>query len=402
MTPSSRSSLIPEASDLVLFTSNCYGEDRSAALIALELRKLLAEQTNSAWAVCGASLASEGLDYKNRDIPLLHASAVPPSGGFPTRSLTGFFKDLFSNSIGELVRYHRSIKAERERIRFAFVVGDVFLLWMTRRALGPEIPLIFLSLPKSDNIEPHYGLELRYIRKEASFFFTRDELTCRSIEKRGYKAHYLGNPIMDGLVSGPPTLPLNNEKPLVVIMPGSREEAYANLALCLKAASLACMQGGAEYAAALPNSLKPQEVRSVLKRDGWNIEALGEHLWAHAGNCRVLLAYGAFNELVNRADVVLALAGTANEQAAGLGKPVVAFKGIGPQTTEARFREQQKLLGGAMVYVEDYPAGVVKELLFLLSSPKERARRGNLGRLAMGESGASRRLAEFAMDMMVK
>ena len=58
-----------------------------------------------------------------------------------------------------------------------------------------------------------------------------------------------------------------------------------------------------------------------------------------------------FKTIINKADVVIGLAGTANEQAAFLGKPVLCFPGFGPQSTAQRFEEQQKLMGSNIHFV---------------------------------------------------
>jgi uncharacterized protein (TIGR03492 family) len=55
-----------------------------------------------------------------------------------------------------------------------------------------------------------------------------------------------------------------------------------------------------------------------------------------------------FGSILSESNVVLGLSGTANEQAAGLGKPVFSFWGEGPQITRKFLTAQKKLLGHAL------------------------------------------------------
>jgi uncharacterized protein (TIGR03492 family) len=89
------------------------------------------------------------------------------------------------------------------------------------------------------------------------------------------------------------------------------------------------------------------------------------------------------------------MAGTANEQAAGLGRVVITFPGHGPQACRARLRIQERLLGGAAIFVDGPAETVAAEIVRLLDDPEERARRAQAGRNRMGPPGASARIAEW-------
>ena len=91
-------------------------------------------------------------------------------------------------------------------------------------------------------------------------------------------------------------------------------------------------------------------------------------------------------------DGVVGLAGTANEQAAGLGKPVVTFPGRGPQFTAEFARMQKRLLGEAVALTEREPALVATELYSVLTDDKRRAAVVRAGRERMGTPGGAERL----------
>jgi uncharacterized protein (TIGR03492 family) len=90
--------------------------------------------------------------------------------------------------------------------------------------------------------------------------------------------------------------------------------------------------------------------------------------------------------------VVIGMAGGANEQAAGLGKPVVAFPGTGPQFTPRFLEEQKRLLGEALVATPHWQ-DAARALARLLDDREERERRGRAGVERFGGAGAAAAIA---------
>ena len=105
-----------------------------------------------------------------------------------------------------------------------------------------------------------------------------------------------------------------------------------------------------------------------------------------------------FETVLHDSTLVVGMSGTANEQAVGMGRPVVSFMGAGAQTTPARMIDQERLLGGAAVYISDFPEGVSREVSWLLAHPEERARRGAIGCERMGPPGGAKKIAEFLAE----
>jgi uncharacterized protein (TIGR03492 family) len=100
--------------------------------------------------------------------------------------------------------------------------------------------------------------------------------------------------------------------------------------------------------------------------------------------------------------VVVGLAGTANEQAAALGTPVVAFTPRGAvQYTAAFLRLQHRLLGDALVPAADWEeaAGLT---VGLLRDADERARRGRVGRERMGPPGGIPAIAAEVEERLLR
>ncbi len=371
----------------ILFVSNCFGEDRAASFIAFELKKLMSDKVN----VFGASLISNGNDYKNKDVEVIYSSEVPPSGGFPTKSLKGFFADLFAGSLKNIFRFKKKLSEIKDQIDILFVVGDVFLLYLAKSSLKPK-KIIFLALAKSDYFMPHYWIEKLYLKKNVDIVLTRDAYTMQNLRKFGVNAFFLGNPLVDGLNSETNVLSIPSNSRIIGILPGSRKEATKNFELILKIIE-ELKKLNIYFPVALSINLDYKSFIEVLNKYDYEIE-INSIVVAKKNNITIILAKGLFTEIINKAEFVIGLAGTANEQAVAIGKPVITFVGSGVQSNHKRMKEQEKLLGGAVKFVKKR-TDVAREILFFLDNKDEVLRRANIGKERMGQSGASKNIAEF-------
>ncbi len=120
---------------------------------------------------------------------------------------------------------------------------------------------------------------------------------------------------------------------------------------------------------------------------------------AGAAPVEVTVTTEHFADALARAAVVLGMGGAAHEQAAGLGKPVVAFPGAGPQFTARFLQEQKKLLGDALVAAAT-PEEAAQAVASLLRDPAERARRGRVGQERQGGPGGAARIAAYLLDRL--
>lgn len=381
----------------VIFLSNCYGEDRSAAIIAKELKKI-----NPEIEVQGAPLISKGEEYEKRNIPLLIQGKVPPSGGFPTRSIKGFIADAVTSSyiplryLHTLRRYTLQKKGgQGEKTDCVVAVGDISLLLLGY--LGIRKKIIFLAPAKSDYQNPHYRVERWLLRKLCIKVFTHDEYTAQNLRKERINAEFVGNPMVDELNDNAQCSILNS-KLSISILPGSREEGYRNfLKILTVVEQVAKKYNNVSFAAALPSTINLDKLAALCGKDGWT----KDNFSITKGDIKIFIYYNNFVDVVKTSDIIIGLAGTANEQAAALGKPIVAFKGTGPQTTDVRMRNQENLLGGCLRYIRDFPNGVVNEVISLLGSKELREARGELGKKRMGPAGGARKIAEFVIRYTV-
>ncbi len=370
-----RHDLEPTRRPSVLIVSNGRGEDAVGMALAVQL-------TPHA-DVVAYPLVGRGDVY--RDVRLLDPRMDLPSGGFALRAgWRRLVADLRQGALRHWRDQRQTLVRQARQHEVTIAVGDVYCLWMTAQARAPAI---FVATAKSEYNEPHRALERVLIRRQARAVFVRDPLTAKVLAAQGIPARYVGNPLMDTIHYSGDTLPVVGGSATVTLLPGSRADASINMALLLKLALSVGRQADVRWLCVLAPTLEADQVHAAARAEGWVVD----RQILRAGSTEVFLT-GAFGEALREADVVVGLAGTANEQAAGLGKPVVAFPGSGVQFTKQFLALQGRLLGDAVVTMsgwEDASRAVVR----LLRDPQERQRRGQIGRARMGSPGAIRTIA---------
>ncbi|MCK4595884.1 lipid-A-disaccharide synthase-related protein, partial [candidate division WOR-3 bacterium] len=356
--------------------SNSYGEDRSGAIIGKELKKICPDAN-----VVGAPLISFGEEYKKRNIKVVTGSPPPHSGGFFLKSLFGFICDLIMSSTVPF-SYVTKLRKISHNINNVIVVGDIPLLILAWIAFRKKI--WFLTPCKSDYFSPHLKIERFIMRRYAREIFTHDEFTAKNLKHFGLNAVFLGNPMLDELekenVYNTP-----ENKTLIAILPGSRREAYQNMRkICVILKRLSSIQPNLHFAVAVSSTINKEKLQE-------NLYGLDKY---------IDFVTNAFVDIVTSSTLVISLSGTASEQTASFGIPIISFVGTGPQTTPNRLRGQEKLLGGCLKFVKDYPDGVVNETIELLSNTKLREEMGKIGMERMGPEGGARKIAERIVRRM--
>ena len=121
---------------------------------------------------------------------------------------------------------------------------------------------------------------------------------------------------------------------------------------------------------------------------------------------QVILRSDAFAPILRSSALVLGMAGTAVEQAVGLGKPVVQIPGRGPQFTYAFAEAQMRLLGPVVYTVGQGPAGerewqqAATLIQQLLADPELPARCAAVGLERVGAPGGSRGIAAAVLEAL--
>ncbi len=370
----------------LLVVSNGHAED-------LEVAQVLKGLPPEAVAVTAYPLVGLGRAFPP-GVTLLDPRREFPSGGFGARAgWATLWQDVRRGWFSFWLAQRRTLRQQRGRSDLVVAAGDVYCLAMAASAGGPTV---FLALPKSEYIGPHTPWEMGIIRRWASQVFTRDEVTAEALRRRGIPAQFRGFTLMDTLAPSGVTFGLP-PGPVLTLLPGSKPAAYENLILLLRAAAAVRSHGAATsvLVAWAPN-LPREQLRVVVEGAGGR--------WVDPDRFRfdsieATVTTEYFADALARATLVLGMAGGAHEQAAGLGKPVIAFPGTGPQFTARFLEEQKRLLGDALVVAAD-AAAAAQAVVALLSDPGERDRRGRIGRERQGGPGGAAAIAKDLLEML--
>lgn len=375
----------------LLVVSNGHGEDIIAATVIKEILEI----DPGIWIEV-VPLVGEGRVFGGLPVRILGQRLDMPSGGFARQSLKMFWEDLKAGLVSLTVHQWKTIKRAGVDADLCLVVGDVYALMMGSRA---GCPVVFMPTAKSEYISGHFRFEKKLMKKRARKVFPRDKLTAQDLRTNGVPAEYLGNVMMDTFHISGDSLFSDEAEAVVGILPGSRDEAYDNMMEILKAVEI--MEGLANkdlsYGVALASRLDFQQLSCRARERGWELKGprcIRGHLGRlMKGTAEVHFFQGRFGDLLDQADVFIGLAGTANEQAAGMGKPVVAFPGRGAQFNKKFLRAQKRLLGDALSAVEPEPEQVATEVLVILNDARRYEEMARAGRERMGEPGGAKKIA---------
>lgn len=419
----------------LLCLSNGHGEDSIAVKILQSLHQRLPQLEAGALPLVGLGQA-----YKDAEIPLVGPVQLMPSGGFIYMDGRELVKDVRKGLLqltwqqGACIRrWVRQGKGDRS---FLLVVGDILPLvfaWWSGQPYG------FVGTAKSEYYlrdevgrlpvpqgqarwqkvlgeqKSVYFPWERWLmkRSQCRFVFPRDQLTTNILKTYKIPAWSFGNPMMDSLE--PRSLLQEHlvhwdNSLKVLLLPGSRSpEAQGNWERILQAVdSLQDSYPGRRLLllAALSPGLDLDPFLQGLVAQGWRtalpptypVTPTSE---SYSRNKTILqMSQTSFGEYLNLADIAIAMAGTATEQFAGLGKPVLSLLGRGPQFTPA-FAEAQTRLLGACVTLCRHPAEVGTEVKKLMSDPDRLQLIAQTGRQRMGEPGSAQRIANHLISVWI-
>lgn len=369
----------------ICIVSNGHGED----ILASELAKQLALEHE----VVALPLVGEGTAYDRAGIKKIHSQPLLPSGGFAYLGVKNLSRDVSAGLFAQLKEQKAALKGLRG-VKLAVCVGDTYNLFFTSRYL--KCKKVFVPTAKSNYIKAHSFLDLLIMRKNALVVFPRDEITAKDLRKRKVRAHYLGNLMMDAL--HPQGIHFGIDR-FIGILPGTRDDAVINLRAILEVVSLL------ETCNSFLVAMNDDGGGKSLLNDGWVEDQDPPHFAYRVlkkGEKKVYLCRDLFADIIAKAELVIGLSGTGNEQAAGLGKPVVTFVGPGAQFTPYFARKQKKLLGDAVLFVGEgkSPKEIAEAVDRLYSDPELCRRMGQEGRKRMGAPGAARKMAELILAIL--
>lgn len=383
----------------ILFVSNGHGEDTCNGQVIQALLSL-----DSTVKMAAVPIVGEGTIYQRLNVPILTPTQTMPSGGFLYMNPLVFFRDLSSGLIGLLGKQLKTIWQEAKNYDVLMVTGDIVVAAIAYSTQKPYV--IFLSAYSSYyEGKLNLGLILPYLLNSPRCLavFTRDQFTAEDLNRQGIKkAKFIGTPMMDHLNSVEIDLKLQPDLPVIALLPGSRlPEAKNNLGLLLKLVEKIALisPDQFQFRVALVPSLMA-ELDSLASSLNWEHE---QGQLTKNNTLKVGCYVDAFADILQASDLVIGMAGTANEQAVGLGKPVIIIPGEGPAFTYRFAEAQSRLLGCSIQLVGTKPANdsilhqaaetVIKTLQD--SDYLQQCVKNGLER--MGKPGGSLRIADYLL-----
>jgi hypothetical protein len=313
-----------------------------------------------------------------------------PSGGFALRNLSYLIADLRAGLLASFWHNLQFLTKNKNQFGLVVAVGDSVPLLISRLV---RAPLIFVGVNKSSYYHS-FGFNYTWpekilLKQLAKITFTRDQITKDDLVKHNIHAQFAGNPLMDTIdFSSPlPPAPTSSGAAAVVItlLPGSHADAHQNLSdLTSVAEALVQLNPGKQFMFYVPLPSAIHEKLSKVKTFPPYIKLLSGH----------------FGAALNVATLVIGLSGTANEQAAGLGKPVVAFAGKGSQYTQKFAHAQKQLLGEALLLVTKSSAAA--SVTHLMDNPAQMKKMKEAGKTRMTQSNACQKIAQYIANEIKK
>jgi uncharacterized protein (TIGR03492 family) len=327
-----------------------------------------------------------------------------PSGGLVANWNVGnLMRDVHEGLVSLLLCQYQFMRRQQKR-SVVVAVGDVFCLWMARRS---GCPVVFVATAKSDYVASHSFFERR-ILSGAREVFVRDQTTAKSLEQAGIRARYAGNVMMDGVGTGQADLGIDDGAVRLGVLPGSRSDApkvCAAMFVRLRAIAQSLSARGARVQAfvSLAAGVDDAAVMDAMRSQGAKLTQVGAGQGViargSAGSLEVVVVRGCFGDVLAASQLVLGQAGTANEQAAGYGRPVVAAlePGESPAKMQWYRMRQKRLLGDALAVAPTQPMEYAQAVIALLDDPQRQAAMAQMGRARMGSPGAADAVADSVL-----
>ncbi len=345
----------------ILLISNGHGEDLSGAILGKELLYF-------GHQIDALPLVGRGKAYLDLQISIIGKTKQFTTGGIGYTSIKGRLTELFEGQILYLFARFFKLLFVAHRYDLFVVVGDVVPVvaaWLARRPVATY--LVAYSSHYEGKLKLPWPCGQCLASKRFLRIFSRDQLTAEDLQSQLQKpVTFLGNPFMDQVLAQY-NCP-SDDRSCIGLIPGSRRpELDSNLILLLKV--IECLididkaNNDISFNLALVSVMDTESLKNIAHSVGWklrNLDDINITQLVHK-NCFINVHRDSFSNFLNRSNVLLAMAGTATEQAIGLAKPVIQLPGYGPQFTKT-FAEAQRRLLGPTVFCVEGKVGDIKTL----------------------------------------
>jgi uncharacterized protein (TIGR03492 family) len=387
----------------ILCLSNGHGEDLNASQVLKALRIIAPHIEIAALPLVGAGNA-----YRNLDISIIGPTRGLPSGGFFYMDYRKLLSDFRSGLVGLTINQLKILITQRHDYDLVFAVGDILPQLF---AYITGLPYVCFTVSGSAYYEDRMSINPLMRSQRCQEILTRDNYSANYLQNhRVTKAVFAGYPVMDVLQPTGQDLFLQSGVPMIALLPGSRiPEANHNLglllALCIET-ERSIAPPSVQFRAALVPSMMPL-LKKISAEYGWHY--LGEGQLKHPETGTIVRCFDrAFSDILHTCDLVIGMAGTAIEQAVGLGKPVVQIVGQGPQFTYRFAEAQMRLLGQSVQTVGTVPATpailqeAAQKIQNILVDTDYLERCKSQGSERMGTAGGSLAIAQRLITILEK
>lgn len=388
--------LTPTLRPTLTILSNGYGEDSIGAKLA---RAWLEQQPM--WRVQAYPIVDAGNAYQSLGIPILGERKVMPSGGLFLHHPQLFWQDMLAGVASMTARQWLQLSQLPTDVLVA--VGDVYALGLAQLVRAPRFFLQTLvsahhyhehTALNRQTMEKISWLERYWMRHSTQRSYVRDSYTAQWLQEHGVRqARALGNPMMDDLHDDVLENDLmENNTPTLALLAGTRSYAPLSLAMMLESLKVWGQQQKITTLVAWARPL--QEIDALFRdwikgQDDKKVHARGLVANYRQAGATVHILQGRFSAIVHAADIIWGTAGTANEQAAGLGKPVLSFV-LEPHYRASFLANQQRLLGAALHITQ--PEYLVRDSQALLQDKARYQHASQQGKKRMGAAGGTQRI----------
>lgn len=385
----------------ILLISNGHGEDLNSSLIGDALSSIEPNLILEAFPMVG-----EGKSYLNKGIEIVAPLKSMPSGGIFYLNIVNLIKDIFSGLIGLTIKQIITINKIKNDYDLVVSIGDIvplFFAYLTGKK--------YVSFLVANSSYYEGKLKLPFLTKlllrsnRCQLIFAKDKYTAQDLQNQGFtKTICVGYPIMDDLKPTGKNLELSPEKPMIALLPGSRlPEALRNFRLQLQVCEtlVKISSENWQFRGALVPSITEEDLKNI---DDWEYNSGVLTKEIDGKNISVKVYDDAFADILLQCNLVLGMAGTAVEQAVGLGKPIIQIPGKGPQFTYRFAEAQMRLLGSSIITIDEHKDNQImceKTAYKIIEVVNDRTFLKQCvinGKERIGSSGASLAMAKIIMD----
>ncbi len=338
----------------ILFISNGHGEDLNSSLMAEALHFLNSNLTIDAFPIVG-----EGKSYIHKNINIVAPLQSMPSGGIFYLNIINLIKDVFSGLIALTVKQFITINKIKNNYDLIIAVGDIvplFFAYLTGKNYVSF--LVANSSYYEGKLKLPFFTNLLLRSRHCQLIFAKDKFTAEDLQNQGLmKTICEGYPIMDALKPTQKNLELSPYTPMIALLPGSRlPEALHNFSLQLEICEtlVRISRKHWQFRGAFVPSITDSDLKAIADNLGWQYDSGVLSKEIDGKNVLLKVYDDAFADILLQCNLVLGMAGTAVEQAVGLGKPVIQIPGKGPQFTYRFAEAQMRLLGINAITIDDY------------------------------------------------